>query len=242
MSNNDCDIPITIKILGVILAVIVVLYFVGKFLGYVEVNKFLKDHGSLVGAVLGAIVLTCTVVYTINSQSKYLEKQLKSDRDLADLAARGEDVNRIREYLVDMRMQVSEYCYHTITYRRELYYPFRWSILRSCNSISSITKKMRIGEAHIIDVQADAAINVCNFQRFLLDGDINQYEATTNILINGSKDIVAKKFFEDCKNKIISNGSLYDVAEDTLAFFFSQNDKMTNMLGYALEDNSKWFD
>jgi len=84
MKNDSCGIPITIKILGVLLAVIVVLYFVGKFLGYIEVNAFLKDHGSLVGAVLGALVLTATVYFTIARQSADVQKQIEAQKNIQD--------------------------------------------------------------------------------------------------------------------------------------------------------------
>ena len=84
MRNDGCDIPNIIKILGVLLAVIIVLYFVGKLLGYVEANKFLKDHGSLVGAVLGALVLTATVFFTITRQSADVQKQIEAQRNIQE--------------------------------------------------------------------------------------------------------------------------------------------------------------
>lgn len=80
MKNKDCDIPFPIKALGWFLISFVILYFYKEFLEYPDVKSFTEGQGSFLGAVVGAVVLTGTVAFTIKKQAESVERQIASAR------------------------------------------------------------------------------------------------------------------------------------------------------------------
>lgn len=78
MKNNDEDIPIVIQFIGGILIASIFLYFVGKLLGYTDVNKFLKEHGSLIAGILAI----GGVAWMVHSQKLETEKVIQSNNNV----------------------------------------------------------------------------------------------------------------------------------------------------------------
>lgn len=70
MKKEDCDISVFTVALGGLLIGIVVLYFVGKLLGYTDASCFLKDHGSLIAGILGF----CGIFILVWNQNKSTQK------------------------------------------------------------------------------------------------------------------------------------------------------------------------
>lgn len=60
---------------------VLVVFFLSEFFGK-STYEYLKDHGSLIGAVLGGIVLTATVSFTITRQSADVQKQIEAQKNI----------------------------------------------------------------------------------------------------------------------------------------------------------------
>ncbi|HEY4543758.1 MAG TPA: hypothetical protein VIG40_03845, partial [Tissierellaceae bacterium] len=140
--TEDPESLIVPAIIGCIFFGLFALYCFAKLLGYTDPRCFFQEQGSFIGAIIGAVVLAGTVVYTIKHQSKTLKIQLDHARELVILETRERDIDRIRECLMDIRMTLNrDYTYLLDSVVRE---QSRFNIISACNSISSITQKMKV--------------------------------------------------------------------------------------------------
>lgn len=94
MKRDDCKIPFVTQLIGWLLIGIVLLYFFKESFEYPSWKYFLEKQGSLIGAILGAIVLAATVAYTIKRQSEGLERQVSSNRERDEINALRSNVDK----------------------------------------------------------------------------------------------------------------------------------------------------
>lgn len=234
MKNNDCNIPFITQLVGYFLVGVVLLYVFKESLGYPSWKCFLEKQGSLVGALIGAIVLAGTVVYTIKSQAKNLKDQIDNDRELAALDKRARDVERIREYLIDVRTILHE-DYDSLC-DPGVYKKSKSNIMRACNSISSTTQKMKVGDTPDIDAHADAVNNIYNLVFLKCFGDKKRYLGDTDFLIQKSLKSEVRDFLEDCSRRVKDNCDIDELVVEAIELFSSQSNKMIRKLG-DLHDN-----